>query len=160
MKKLLFSCLIGLLLMFASSGCTEFQSRKAEMYDDDTAIVSDADSYFTSNSLLTSTSKYEVDFSFGSFSGTKTIWVIRAETGGVFTVNYKATVTEDALKMVLIDPDKNVQIIFENSSSGEQTFNLDEGKYVIKLVGRYAQGDIELTMKDYQNINVSNLLSN
>jgi len=158
MKRLLLNVVLMLLLVFTATGCTEFEANKAAMYTDEEAIVAEGDSYFTTQYVQSSSSKYVVNCSFGSFSGTRTLWVIRAQEGGTFKVTYDAEITKTDFKLVLIDPDKNLQVIFENSATGEQTFTLSEGKYVIKLVGSYAQGQLDLSMTDYENITVSNIL--
>jgi len=158
MKRTILRVFFLVILTFSATGCQEFEANKAAMYDDEAAIVADGDSYFTVRYFQSSTSKYVVNCSFGSFSGTRTLWVINSEEGGTFTVRYDAEITEEDFKLVLIDPDKNVQVIFENSATGEQTFTLSEGKYVIKYVGSYAQGELDVSMRDYENVTVSNLL--
>lgn len=158
MKKTFFRIFFLFILTLCATGCQEFEANKAAMYDDEAAIVADGDSYFTTRYLQSSSSKYVVDCSFGSLSGTRTLWVIRAEEGGSFTVRYDAEITKEDFKLVLIDPDKNLQVIFENSATGEQTFTLSEGKYVIKFVGSYAQGELDISMPDYELVTVSNLL--
>ena len=123
--------------MVLISGCGDFNP----IYDDDTKIAGNSDSY---SSKMSSTRSWGKDFSMSAtLTGTKTIWRYRAKEDINIRLSYMLSVTEGGkAKLVLITPDNEVMILSENtdntvmSEMKSETIVLKKGNNRIKIVGQ------------------------
>ena len=97
----------------------------------------------------------EIDIKYSGFSGIDTIWILESKEESEITFNYDSTVNSGDFKAVLINPQKEVKNILEGTEQGSKTIKLAKGKYKFKLVGRNAEGKINITIDENKNIEIS-----
>jgi len=57
--------------------------------------------------------------------------------------------------VVLVTPDKEIVTLLTGTQQGSATQELTQGKYVIKLLGRNADGQINLSLTPGPNVNLA-----
>lgn len=150
-KSKLAFCLCALLLV-GMTGC-RMSGGQREMYDNADEIARQGDSYTYKNRSCDRKSEDKMLLTYGSFSGTDTIWVIDSQENGEFTVDYDSTVHSGNLKAVLAYPDtKEVDTVFEGTEQNKKTIKLKKGECRMKLVGKEAGGELTLSISGDKNI--------
>jgi hypothetical protein len=139
---LLVFCMSALML----SGCKKITDYQKSIYNDNSKIAKEADSY---NYLkrISNIKENNANIIFDRFYGMDTIWTIDAEKEGTITINYKSEIKSGSFKAVIIAPDNEVNLIFENSQSDKKDFLIKEGKTRIKIIGNEAKGELNLNLK-------------
>ncbi|HEY9062922.1 MAG TPA: hypothetical protein VIO64_20860 [Pseudobacteroides sp.] len=156
MKKNLKSVyLIGLILFISIAfyGCAGPTDYQKSIYNDDSKISKDGDSYFSINRSEIS-SKNTIEMRFGKFYGSQTIRLIEASKEGTISVSFKSEVSRGKIKCVLITPDKKVTNIFEQEDEGTVDLKVHKGKNLIKVVGYDAKAkfNLEVSTSDKMRI--------
>jgi len=146
---------IGIIIVLAImvgilTGCTKYQR---DIYNDDSKISGEADSY-TFRTRLGNTYDDKAKFKFSKFYGMETLWVVNAKAEGAITLDIKAEVNNGKFKAVLISPDKQVSTIFEGSKEEKLEVKVPKGKSRIKVVGDGAKGEVNIIIKESDNIKV------
>lgn len=144
--------LLSILILGIVTGCNVNDYQK-NIYSDNSKIVKEGDSY-TFKNRLGSTTKDEINIKFSTFYGMQTIWIIEASKEGVLTINYESQIKNGDFKTVLISPDDVVSHIFEQSENGNTTLNIPKGKSRIKIVGNGANGEVAITIKPDENMQI------
>lgn len=157
MKKcrlvIVFSLLMS--LMFILSGCAVSEFQKT-VYNDDSKIVKQADSYnFRSRVGTTTNEKSEIKFT--TFYGMDTLWSIEAKEEAAITVEYELKIEKGNFKIVLIGPDNKVITITDGGKSGKQELKLQKGNSRIKIVGKDAKGQVKMYIKGDRNLKIKKL---
>ncbi len=131
-------------------------SDKGEIYNSDKLISQEGDNftYFSRNG---ETDEKSLDIKFDNFSGSDSIWTIDFKEQIQLKFNYSSEVSKGSFKGVLVSPEKKVNIIFENSDEGEQTFSGPAGKYIFKLVGDNTNGKVNVELTANQDIVITNI---
>lgn len=156
--KLRNKVLLGLCLLFllgTLSGCN-VDSEEDDMYSNNDKISTDFDSY----SYLRrneSGSEDHINFKYGKFSGTDTIWIIESNGDGEITFNYDSKVDSGDFKGVLITPEKQVETVLEGVDKGEKTIKLSEGEYRFKFVGKKAKGKIDISIEEDDDAKITKM---
>lgn len=149
---------LGICLLFLIgiiSGCGVGYEKK-NMYDDNEKIVQEGDSYTYINRIGTGNSDDKIDVKYSGFYGIDTIWSLELKEDGEITFNYDSTVNSGDFKAVLINPQKEIENIFEGTDQGEKTIKLTKGKYRFKIVGRKAEGKVKISINKNQNVEITN----
>ncbi|MBP3040535.1 hypothetical protein J9303_13675 [Bacillaceae bacterium Marseille-Q3522] len=126
------------------------------MYDDNNKIAGEGDSFsYNSRTEPENESNLKIDVSYRGFYGTGTIWNLDAKEAGDITFTYDSTVNNGDFKAVLINPEKEIENIFEGSQQGDKTIKLTVGKYRLKIVCRDANGEIKISIDNPKNVAIS-----
>ncbi|KOA18849.1 hypothetical protein CLHOM_27880 [Clostridium homopropionicum DSM 5847] len=144
-KFLLYSWLF--LIIVIGSGCGVSQDKK-NIYSNNDIIAQEADSFSFGTRSDTGNSKDEVNIKYSGFYGADTIWIIEAEENQEIILKYNSNVKSGDFKLVLINPKKEIENILVGTQQGDKTIKLTKGKYVIKIVGRNAKGEINITRSE------------
>lgn len=128
-------------------------NEKGRIYNDSTALAQEGDTYSYLN-RVGETDKSEINISYSKFSGSDTIWIIQAKKQTEIKFEYSSEVSNGKFKAVMISPDKEVANIFEGDEQGGCTFAGSEGKYLFKLAGDNASGEVKIRILENNDISV------
>ena len=120
------------------------------VYDDNAKIAGDTNTYNLSNYEQVQ-SDLHFTASVGKMEGMDTIWVLDAEEDMTVDITYQLSVFSGKMKLVLIDPEKEVSVIVECDSEMEETvqstLDVKKGNNRIKIVAaENTQFDIDMTL--------------
>lgn len=120
------------------------------VYDDDAKIASNTNTYSLINYEQVQ-SDLHFTASVEKMEGMDTIWVFDAEKDTAVDITYKLNVSSGKMKLVLINPEKEVSVIAECDSGMEDfvsdTLDIKKGNNRIKIVaGENTQFDIDFTI--------------
>ncbi len=141
-KSLVIICL--LLSLFIISGCTLTDPYRKSVYNDNTKIAREADSY-TFGSRLGRTEGNKLNIDISQFYGKQTIWSIAAGEDCILETSVKADVTGQ-FKICLVTPDKSVVIISEGANTENINVNVPKGSNSIAIVGSNAGGKVSINI--------------
>lgn len=157
MKKYIVGALIILVIISAYSIFRfVMHSDKGEIYNSDKIIFQESDS-FTYVNRQGETDENGLDIKFDNFSGSDSIWTFDFKEQTQLKFKYSSEVSKGRFKGVLVSPEKKVNIIFENSGEGEQTFGGQAGKYIFKLVGDNTSGKVNVELAANQDNVITNI---
>lgn len=143
-KKGIFIIIVLILL----SGC-QITPHQNTIYDQDDKIVSEGDSfYFTDR--LGAVNDNNMELTFKRFYGVQTIWMIEA-TEDILEFNVKAQIESGEFKVVLITPDQQIVNLTEEAIDGHFRVETVSGEYRLKIVGRNANGMINISFDFHKN---------
>lgn len=155
-RLFLFAGLI--LLAGVLGGCAGDASlAKQNIFDDEAALVQEADSYTYANRLGGGESQDQLDLEYSGFSGMETIWTFEVEDAGQLSLAFDSSVESGDFKVVLITPDKEIEEVLNGEQQGETTLALGQGTTILRLVGRDAGGHIVLSITQNQGVTIRNI---
>ena len=147
MKKWLVSAIVWVLLLAGCSG-----SQVAAVYEDDSRISSDVNSYNLSGA------SQEVEgtachISVEKMEGMDTLWSCETEADTEMQVSCQMNLESGKLKLVLISPDGTLTTLAESTTPGEKTeettVSLPKGESRMKLVaGEDTQFDLTVSVSE------------
>lgn len=144
MKKAWFLVLISVCMIFLY-GCSSASKDQKNMYDDDSLIQRDGDSFnFSKRSGDTNNSKMEVEFA--EFYGCETIWNIEVSKQGEIKFDFDSKVNSGEFKGVLISEENEITTIFEGIKQGSHMIIVPNGKYRFKIVGNSTSGKVKVDL--------------
>lgn len=137
-----------LVMVCVAAGCG-FNPMLA-VYDNNAKIAGDTNTYNLSNYEQVQ-SDLHFTASVGKMEGMDTIWVLDAEEDMTVDITYQLSVFYGKMKLVLIDPEKEVSVIVECDSEMEETvqstLDVKKGNNRIKIVAaENTQFDIDMTL--------------
>ena len=137
-----------LVMVCVAAGCG-FNPMLA-VYDDNAKIAGDTNTYNLSNYEQVQSDLHSTA-SVGKMEGMDTIWVLDAEEDMTVDIKYQLSVFSGKMKLVLIDPEKEVSVIVECDSEMEETvqstLDVKKGNNRIKIVAaENTQFDIDMTL--------------
>lgn len=137
-----------LVMVCVAAGCG-FNPMLA-VYDNNAKIASNTNTYNLSNYEQVQ-SDLHFTASVGKMEGMDTIWVLDAEEDMTVDITYQLSVFSGKMKLVLIDPEKEVSVIVECDSEMEETvqgtLDVKKGNNRIKIVAaENTQFDIDMTL--------------
>jgi hypothetical protein len=151
-------CVGFLFLAGVLSGCTGAASQeKLNIFDDESAIVQEADHYTYLNRVGTENTSERIDLQYSGFSGSDTIWTFEVEEAGQISLEFDSTVASGDFKVVLVTPEQEIEEVLVGEQAGDQTFDLTAGKTVLRLIGREASGQIVLEITQSQNVEITRI---
>lgn len=153
-KIVLFITLI--LLAAIQAGCSSASSYQKGLYDNNEAIADKADSY-NYVSRVGSSINEESSIKFKTFNGMETLYEIKSEGSGKVIIDYTSEVEKGKFKCVLINPEDEVEVLFEDDSKGSIELDMKNGKSRIKVVGNDAGGEFSMTIKGEGDVSISKL---
>ncbi len=120
------------------------------VYDDDAKIASASNTYNIMNYEQVQ-SDLHFTASVEKMEGMDTIWVFDAEEDTEVDITYRLNVSSGKMKLVWINPEKEVSVIVECDSemedSVQETLHIKKGNNRIKIVaGENTQFDIDFTI--------------
>ena len=140
-KQILVFAICLALLFCVFPGCS---NDWAADFDDDEKIASSSSSASTAgSSIMTINNSSTIKYS--SFNGKKDMWSVNSNGAGAITLEYDLQINGGRFKCVLVSPDKDVTVLFHETSSDTKSIDVPEGKSIIKFVGDGA--GIELRIK-------------
>lgn len=126
----------------------------AAIYEDETKILDDSDTYNLVSVKQTITDQ-QLSFTADKIEGTETIWTYDAEEATELDMAGLITVTSGKAKLVFLSPDDNLTSLIEitePNGEGEEfrsTLPVKEGRNRIKIVaGEDTKLDLELTIPE------------
>lgn len=125
------------------------------IYENNSKIIDKSDSYSYFNQV-----RSNIDGTLKSkfkFTGMDTIYNLDTKDGGTISINYNANIVSGKFKLVLINPDDEVTTIVEGTGKGTKKISLGNGEGRLKLVGKNAKGDIELSIDTKDDIEIEYL---
>ncbi|MDT3425735.1 dipeptidyl aminopeptidase/acylaminoacyl peptidase [Paenibacillus forsythiae] len=138
------------------SGCGFINDGKDKMYESDTDIVQEGDS-FSYISRTGSTTTRIADLEFKGFSGTETIWIVDADKQTDLRIDYSLIVNKGEFKAVLVTPDGQVMKIAEGTGDGAGVKTLEKGRSRIKFVGARTAGKVEMHLQAGKAVKITNV---
>lgn len=142
----LFGAVLTVVCMIAGCGVNPMLS----VYDDDVKIASASNTYNIMNYEQVQ-SDLHFTASVEKMEGMDTIWVFDAEEDTEVDITYRLNVSSGKMKLVWINPEKEVSVIVECDSEMEdpvqETLHVKKGNNRIKIVaGENTQFDIDFTI--------------
>ena len=145
MKRKICTALAGTVLCFCLTGCGPSAAQRV-VYGNDEEIARQSDTYFYVKHLADHSGNLYSE-SFGSFTGSDTIWSKTVKDGTELELFCSADIEEGDWKLALISPDDTVTILLEGSGDLDTEIVLTGGKWRLKSVGLEAKGRAELTVE-------------
>ncbi len=145
-------CLLVLALSGFLTACSVGEKQRA-LYDDEGQFVKTGDSYsfFRKNGEI---DERQMALSCQRFYGMQTVWEVNAEEEGLLKVNYDCQLKRGKLKVVVITPELDVMHLFEQCGKGSREITLSEGKYVVRIVGKNANGKVSMQLEHGENVSI------
>ncbi|MEQ8197891.1 MAG: hypothetical protein ABRQ27_07795 [Clostridiaceae bacterium] len=157
LKSKFLLCTSLLFLVVIINGC-EVSQDKRNIYDDNDRIAQQGDSFSYSTRTDTEDSNDKIDVKYSGFYGTDTIWNFDSKEDGEITIKYDSVVNSGDFKAVLINTKNEVNNILTKNQQGEKTIKLSQGKYIFKIVGRNAKGEIKVSINKSQNVEITKVI--
>ena len=152
--KRLFSILIVLAALVSFSGCSMDNGAKRSIYNDDSKIVEQGDSFsFFAHSASFDNNTIKV--SFNKFAGKKQLIGIHGKDKGEITIHYSCKVKSGKLKVVLVTDQKEIRKVFEQDASGSVNIEVPAGKNRIIMLGDNAKASLEISFEAGENFEVT-----
>lgn len=142
------------ILIIMITGC-RVSVEKQNIYDDNQKIVQQGDSFSYRIRKESEDSNEKMNVKYNGFNGMDTIWMVNSQDNGEINFIYNSTVTSGEFKGVLIYPNNAIETIIIGNQQGEKTVKLDKGKYRFKIVGKNANGEIEISVQLNQNVEIT-----
>jgi len=153
-KRMLGLVCLNLFLAAVLFGCGA-GSDKQKIFDDEAGITQDGDTYTFVNRTGSTNSDEDVALAYTGFSGVQTIWIIEVSAASEVDFEFNSTVDDGDFKVVLVTPDKEIVTLLTGTQQGTATQELTQGKYAVKLLGRNADGQINLSLTPGPNVNLA-----
>jgi hypothetical protein len=141
------------LLVITLGGCSSISNYQKSIYNDDTKIAKEADSY-SYLKRVGNVKDNKVTLTFEKFNGSDTIWTINTKEDGSINVNFSADIEKGGFKAVIITADNKVSNIFENTINGSREIRVLKGKNRLKFIGDGASGEINITINLGKDMNL------
>lgn len=141
-------------LLWIGSACGGTDRAKEAIYDDPEQIAAEGDQYTFTSRTGDGETDTELDIQYEGFSGTETIWSLKAAADSQVNFVYSSTVAEGDFKAVLVTPQQGVETLLEGSGDGETTLDIAAGEYQVKIVGRRAEGSLSMSVAGDTNLTV------
>lgn len=154
--KFLFGLLLILLFSFIIS-CNANYNRNSvysNLYNDNDKIAQTSENHIYTTTSTTKDSDQNLSLKYGGFLGVDAIWLIDSREDGEITLDYESTVDKGDFKVVLVSPKKEIENILVGTDNGSKTLKLSNGKYILKLVGNNANGNIKLKITQSKNAEI------
>lgn len=151
--------ILGILLLLTvvtSVGCNSISAYQNSIFNDESKIVKQADSY-TYVKRLGQTIDKESNIKFNSFTGMDTIFNITVDESSDVIINFDSTVDKGDFKVVLISPDDEITNILTGTNQGNETITLKKGKSRVKLIGKKASGEIKINIDSKDGVKVKGI---
>lgn len=143
MRKFIVASLAVLMIcIILATGCSLQTANKDDYYDDPDKIFRNSPKSRYYMVTYATDGVLEI-LSFETYNGVDEIYSIDSEGAGKLIMDYSSTCKKGKFKGVLVNPDNEIQTIFENDSSGHIEIDLKKGRSWIKLVGYNAGGKFE-----------------
>lgn len=126
--------LILLLLLF-------LHLKQNDLFNNNEYIANAEDHYSTQNFVFTETDDNQWEFSIGSLSGVKTTTSFTLDKDSLIALDVSCFVSTGIFKLVFVDVENSeiLAVLCDNSNSSSlNNFQLKQGEYVIKAVGKKA----------------------
>lgn len=128
-------------------------SSKSSIYDDNSKIVSEGDSYSYQSKVGTNVNnKTNLKF---RFTGMDTIWELDSKKDATLQIDFKSQISNGKFKMVLISPNNKIVNILEQSITGNKKLSISSGKSRIKIVGSNAYGNLQLYISSKDDVKIN-----
>lgn len=145
MKKI-FNYLLLCIMMVMLSACggngNADNSIEKGIYDDNSQIAQSGD-IFDISEYGSDEGDSGKKLILGGFNGVKNIYELTAKEDGTINISFDLTTSSGKFKCVFVNANNEVEVIVENSGSGDTSLNVPKGKGSIKIVGE--EGSAELT---------------
>ena len=130
-KTMLLALLMIALIVCAFTGCnTDY----AADFDDDSKIAGRSTTSSVSGASELTINNVST-FKYSTFNGTRDMWSVTNFGAGSLKIEYDLTINKGRFKCVLVDPNGEVKILFDETSAKTKTVDLLEGDSIIKFVG-------------------------
>lgn len=125
--------------------------KQNDLYNDNEYIANAADRYSTKNFIVAGIDDNQLEFSIGSLSGIITTTSFSLDLDSQISLNTSCDVSNGMFKLVLVDVENSAVLatLCDNSNgNSDNNFELHQGKYAIKAVGKKAAvtGNITITI--------------
>ena len=140
-RNMLISALVFIFVGCVLSGCN---TNNAD-YDNDAVIAKQGGSSIQLGSLETAINNI-LTISYRAFGGQKEIWSATSTNEGSITIDYDLNITQGRFKCVLVSPEGDVTVLFDETSAQTITIDLPQGKSIIKFVGDNAGIKLQITV--------------
>jgi hypothetical protein len=126
-------------------------NNKVNMYSNNDKIIQEDDDYMY---IIFDNKKInnEIEIKYSGFSGIDTIYFLEAKEDTEITMNYDSTVEKGKFKLVLINPDNEIETILEGTDQSSKTIKLTKGKYRLRNVGANTVGNIKFSISNNTNV--------
>jgi hypothetical protein len=126
-------------------------NNKVNMYSNNDKIIQEDDEYMY---IIFENKKMnnEIEIKYSGFSGIDTIYFLEAKEDTEITMNYDSTVEKGKFKLVLINPDNEIETILEGTDQSSKTIKLTKGKYRLSNVGANTAGNIKFSISNNTNV--------
>lgn len=146
-----------ILLMCSIYGCNMSYNRNtvySNMYNDNEKISQTNENHIYTTAGVTKDSDQNLSLKYGGFLGVDAVWSINSKEDGEITLDYNSKVDSGDFKVVLVNPQKEIENISVGTNQGSKTLKLSKGESVLKLVGNNANGNVKLTISQSKNAEI------
>jgi hypothetical protein len=145
---------IAIILAFLLVGCSGSSGYQKSIYNDDTKISRTGDSYCFKD-RIGGAKDNELSLIISAFFGKQTIWKILTDQGGTLNLKIKTDVFSGKFKVCLIDENKQVSVISEDTNNQSFSLAIPKGESFIAIVGNNANGKIDAIIISKEDVLVS-----
>lgn len=143
----------ALALLALAAGCQAFSAEQGRVYDDNTRIARQGDTYSFLSRVGSSTST-AMAITFASFTGKQTIWTLEAPDSATVELDVDAKITGGRFKVCLIDPSRAVVSVFEGSRKEMVRLAVPKGRSEVALIGRDARGELAIAWASLGSVKI------
>lgn len=152
-RKTTFLALVLSLIFIFTTGCSNISAYQKSIYDDTGKIAATGDSY-TFTSRIGKFINDKIAISFKGFSGKQTILKLSAKENSAYLIDCNTEIKSGKFKICIIDEEKEVSTIAEGNKAETLTIEIKKGVSYIAIVGSDANGKINLTLNENDNVSV------
>lgn len=127
-------------------------SYQHSIYDDDSKIASDANSYsYFNKSSITQNDVTQLKF---KLTGVDTLYELNSKDNATVNIDYNCNISNGKFKIVLVSPDKNITTIIDKSCSESKEIPITSGKSKLKIIGDDAEVQLQVSISSKDNVSI------
>lgn len=147
--RLLF-CISFILII---AGCSQMNSYQSSLYNDNSKIASQGDSY-TFRDRIGSTRSDNLSLTFSGFYGKQTIWRMDAIEIGSINLDVRTILKGGKFKICLVNTNKEVSVIAEGQNSKNVSISIPTGRSALVIIGNNADGEVNISLREKVNVSI------
>lgn len=121
----------------------DIEEEKKEVFENHERIMQEADTYYFRKRMAENDAD-RICLEFEKFYGVQTLWVIGVGESSEIALNYRLSVKGGKFKVVLLTPEGELLKVAEQDGEGTFSVPASKGEYRVKMVGKNADGIIEI----------------
>ncbi len=145
--------ILTLTLLLAMAGCSSVSDEQKRIYDDNSRIARQGDTYFFKSRVGNSDNR-GLAITFSEFNGKQTVWTLQSGSGTTVDLVADANIAGGRFKVCLVSPSREVTAIFEGAHKGPVKLTVPAGKSEVVLVGQSARGELAIAWGTSEGVQI------